>query len=130
MPLFARRYGDAKKYLEPMRTPWEGAEGLVYNLLCDAAELEGGGFYLDRLPQVKHLAGAFFSKGSFTQNTDAEVDAMMAHLEAWSSEGTRPALPMGGSAEEAAAAEAAAARLVPLKASTKEIELESFMGRW
>jgi dehydrogenase/reductase SDR family protein 12 len=41
-------YGDNKKYLQPLRTTWEGAEGIVYLLVVDAPKIEGGAFYLDR----------------------------------------------------------------------------------
>ena len=41
-------YGANKKYLEPLRSLWEGAEGIVYLLVEDAAKLEGGALYLDR----------------------------------------------------------------------------------
>jgi dehydrogenase/reductase SDR family protein 12 len=43
--------------------------------------LESGEFYLDRKPQRKHIAGAFFTEGSYTKNTDQEVDTMMMKLE-------------------------------------------------
>jgi len=54
-------YGESKKYLEPMRTPWEGAEGIVWLCVAPSAMLQSGAFYLDRSPQVKHLAGPFFT---------------------------------------------------------------------
>ena len=43
--------------------------------------LKSGEFYLDRKPQRKHLAGAFFSEGSYTKNTEAEVDDLVAKLQ-------------------------------------------------
>ena len=43
-------------------------------------KLESGAFYLDRRPQVKHLAGPFFSEGSFTKNTVEEIEQMMKKL--------------------------------------------------
>lgn len=70
-------YGDQSKWLDPMREPWEGAEGVCWLCVAAAKEIEGGAFYLDRLPQVKHIAGPFFTEGSFTQNTAAEIDAML-----------------------------------------------------
>jgi len=73
-------YGDMKKYLEPMRSPWEGAEGISWLIGADKSKLEGGAFYLDRKPQRKHLAGAFFSEGSYTKNTRAEIDDMLKKL--------------------------------------------------
>jgi dehydrogenase/reductase SDR family protein 12 len=44
-------------------------------------KVEGGAFYLDRTPQRKHIAGAFMTDGSFTKNTEQEVDEMMKNLE-------------------------------------------------
>lgn len=73
-------YGSAAKYLEPMRTTWEGAEGLCWLAAAPAARLTGGAFYLDRLPQRQHIAGPFMTDGTFTKNTEEEVDAMMKHL--------------------------------------------------
>lgn len=48
--------------------------------VCASKEIEGGAFYLDRAPRVKHIAGAFFSEGSFTKNTEAEVDRLVGEL--------------------------------------------------
>mmetsp|Transcript_20295 Transcript_20295/g.24265 ORF Transcript_20295/g.24265 Transcript_20295/m.24265 type:complete len:339 (-) Transcript_20295:243-1259(-) len=76
----SKAYGDQKKYLEPMRTPWQGAEGIAWLCATPGDQLEGGAFYLDRKPQRKHLAGPFFSEGSFTKNTEGEVDVMMDSL--------------------------------------------------
>lgn len=73
-------YGENKKYLEPFRSPWEGAEGMAWMMGTDKSNLKSGEFYLDRKPQQKHLAGALFSEGSYTKNTDAEVDEMMKKL--------------------------------------------------
>jgi dehydrogenase/reductase SDR family protein 12 len=50
-------YGAQKSYLEPLRTTWQGAEGIIWLCVADAESLEGGAFYLDRSPQVKHIAG-------------------------------------------------------------------------
>eukprot|EP00240_Pyramimonas_obovata_P005529 CAMPEP_0118953750 /NCGR_PEP_ID=MMETSP1169-20130426/57110_1 /TAXON_ID=36882 /ORGANISM="Pyramimonas obovata, Strain CCMP722" /LENGTH=328 /DNA_ID=CAMNT_0006901283 /DNA_START=81 /DNA_END=1064 /DNA_ORIENTATION=- len=82
-PGVAAAYGDKKKYLEPMRSMYQGSEGISWLCATPGAELESGAFYLDRSPQRKHLSGMFFSDGSFTKNTDAEVDAMMQKLEEW-----------------------------------------------
>jgi len=43
-------------------------------------ELQSGAFYLDRTPQAKHVAGPFFTEGSYTKNSEADVDDMMEHL--------------------------------------------------
>jgi len=124
-PAVDAAYGDLKKYLEPMRSPWEGAEGIAWLCVAEQEQLTAGAFYLDRKEEPKHLAGPFFTEGSFTKNTAAEVDEMMASLQQWSSRGTRPS-------EAAAAAEAAeaAARLLPLRESSAPIDIPSFMGRW
>mmetsp|Transcript_4782 Transcript_4782/g.8912 ORF Transcript_4782/g.8912 Transcript_4782/m.8912 type:complete len:427 (+) Transcript_4782:22-1302(+) len=74
-------YGSQAKYLEPMRTMWEGAEGICWLTATSKTNLQGGEFYLDRRPQRKHIAGPFMSDGSFTKNTEKEVDEMMKKLE-------------------------------------------------
>ena len=43
-------------------------------------KIESGAFYLDRKAQKKHVAGPFFSEGSYTKNTEEEVNEMMAKL--------------------------------------------------
>ncbi|KAL7526029.1 hypothetical protein ACHAXR_002448 [Thalassiosira sp. AJA248-18] len=73
-------YGSAAKVLEPMRTPWEGSEGICWLTATPKKNLESGAFYLDREPRRKHIAGPFMTDGSFTKNTDDEVDAMMKNL--------------------------------------------------
>lgn len=88
-PAVEAAYGDSKKYLEPMRNAWEGAEGIVWLCLAPAEQLESGAFYLDRQPQVKHLAGMFFSEGSYTKNTNEQVGTMMKNLDDWAN-GRRP----------------------------------------
>jgi len=73
-------YGDSKKYLEPMRSIWEGAEGITWLMSTDSKNIESGQFYLDRTPQRKHVAGAFMTDGSFTKNTETEIDEMIENL--------------------------------------------------
>jgi dehydrogenase/reductase SDR family protein 12 len=46
-------YGESKRYLEPLRTLWEGSEGIMWLCVAPAEQLEGGAFYLDRSPQVR-----------------------------------------------------------------------------
>jgi len=72
-------FGDEKKYLEPMRNTWEGAEGLTW-LMGREEGLENGALYLDRETQVKHMAGPFFSEGRFTKNSEGEVRDFMENL--------------------------------------------------
>mmetsp|Transcript_6719 Transcript_6719/g.19413 ORF Transcript_6719/g.19413 Transcript_6719/m.19413 type:complete len:254 (-) Transcript_6719:1113-1874(-) len=75
-PAVDMAYGDNKKYLEPMRTTWQGAEGIAWLMGAKGSELENGAFYLDRSTQRKHLGPVT----SFTKNTEKEVEAMMANL--------------------------------------------------
>jgi len=119
-PAVDAAYGDMKRYLEPMRTPWQGADGIAWLCAVDAAALQSGAFYLDRKVGPKHIAGPFFTQGTYTKNTRAEVDAMMLRLDEWST-GRRPA------AE--AEAEALALRS-PLKESASPVDVARFMGRW
>lgn len=71
---------DTKQYLKPLRNSWEGAEGAAWLAFADADEVKSGELYLDRKIQQKHLAGAFFSEGSYTKNTEEEVDEFMENL--------------------------------------------------
>mmetsp|Transcript_31840 Transcript_31840/g.82466 ORF Transcript_31840/g.82466 Transcript_31840/m.82466 type:complete len:268 (-) Transcript_31840:102-905(-) len=73
-------FGDQSKWLQPMRTPWQGAEGMCWMMIADSKELEAGAFYLDRAPQTKHIAGPFFSEGSYTKNAPKDVSDMMGKL--------------------------------------------------
>lgn len=73
-------YGENKKYLEPMREPWQGAEGIAWLIATKKENLESGSLYLDRAVQKKHLAGPFFTEGGFTKNTDAEVKAFLENM--------------------------------------------------
>lgn len=69
-------YGENKKYLEPMRTTWEGAEGISWLMGAKGSDLISGAFYLDRGPQRKHLGPVT----SYTKNTEKDVEDMMANL--------------------------------------------------
>ena len=73
-------FGDDAKYLKPMRNTWEGAEGISWLIGVEKEKIESGAFYLDRKAQKKHVAGPFFSEGSYTKNTEEEVNEMMAKL--------------------------------------------------
>lgn len=88
-PAVDAAYGDAKKYLEPLRSPWEGAEGIAWLCVAPVEKIESGAFYLDRRAQVKHMAGMFYSEGSHTKNSPDEIDAMMRGLDDWAN-GRRP----------------------------------------
>lgn len=74
-------YGDLKKWLEPLRDPWEGTEGIAWLTSAPKERLESGAFYLDRVPQRKHLAGPFFTEGTRTKNTPEQIQEMMQKLE-------------------------------------------------
>lgn len=108
-------YGSSQSYLQPLRNLWQGAEGIIWLLVAEAAKLESGAFYLDREPQVKHMAGPFFTEGSATKNSPGEVADMMRLLEDWAN-GRRD------SATQVAAK--------PLKAMERKIEVPKFMGKW
>jgi dehydrogenase/reductase SDR family protein 12 len=73
-------FGDNKKYLEPLRSQWQGAEGIAWLMGAEKSEIENGQFYLDRTPQVKHISGPFFTEGSFTKNTEQDVDELLENL--------------------------------------------------
>eukprot|EP00980_Cylindrotheca_fusiformis_P023822 scaffold11032_cov122-Cylindrotheca_fusiformis.AAC.23 len=79
-PAVDAAYGDKAKYLQPMRTTWEGAEGISWLTAAEPSKLQGGEFYLDRKPQPKHLAGPFMTEGSYTKNSQEEIDEMMKNL--------------------------------------------------
>jgi len=72
-------FGDSKKYLEPMRNVWQGAEGIAWLIGTD--KIENGQFYLDRNIEKKHIAGPFMSEGSFTKNKASDIDNMMSKLQ-------------------------------------------------
>eukprot|EP00438_Fugacium_kawagutii_P007207 Skav214304 [mRNA] locus=scaffold4614:94925:110792:- [translate_table: standard] len=83
------RQTGGQSWLQPLRNLWQGAEGIIWHLagrwllLAEASKLESGAFYLDREPQVKHMAGGpFFTEGSATKNSPGEVADMMRLLEA------------------------------------------------
>eukprot|EP00927_Polykrikos_kofoidii_P056351 TRINITY_DN50492_c0_g1_i1.p1 TRINITY_DN50492_c0_g1~~TRINITY_DN50492_c0_g1_i1.p1 ORF type:complete len:330 (-),score=47.22 TRINITY_DN50492_c0_g1_i1:146-1135(-) len=73
-------YGARKSYLQPLRSLWEGSEGIIWLCATSQTDLQNGAFYLDRSPQETRLVGWMFN--SFTQNTPEEKQAMMASLQA------------------------------------------------
>eukprot|EP00820_Chromera_velia_P012882 Cvel_23560.t2-p1 / transcript=Cvel_23560.t2 / gene=Cvel_23560 / organism=Chromera_velia_CCMP2878 / gene_product=Dehydrogenase/reductase SDR family member 12, putative / transcript_product=Dehydrogenase/reductase SDR family member 12, putative / location=Cvel_scaffold2441:25932-27503(+) / protein_length=524 / sequence_SO=supercontig / SO=protein_coding / is_pseudo=false len=118
-----KAYGAKKSYLEPLRTLWQGSEGIVWLCVVPSDQLEGGGFYLDRTPRRKHLGGAFFTEGSFTKNSESEVAEMMERLERWSSKETRPDVSWSIQADQTGLDKP----LLPLETS---VDLSKFAGRW
>merc|ERR1712232_1393403 len=77
-PAVDQAYGSQKKYLEPMRNAWEGAEGICWLLSTKRSNLEGGAFYLDRMPRKKHVGSNSIVS---TKNTSKEVDEMILNLQ-------------------------------------------------
>lgn len=73
-------FGDNKKYLEPLRSTWQGAEGVAWLMQVDRNEVVNGALYLDRSPQKKHIAGPFMTEGTYTKNKPSDVDEMMQKL--------------------------------------------------
>lgn len=121
-PAVDAAYGKDKKYLEPMRDTWQGADGIVWLCVAPEDEIESGAFYLDRTPRVKHMAGPFFSEGTFTKNSRKEIDAMMAGLDDWSS-GRGPTADSGASAATPDTGK-------KLRELERAIDIKAFMGRW
>jgi dehydrogenase/reductase SDR family protein 12 len=120
---------DSKHLLEPLRSAWEGAEGMCWLLAAPASALQSGALYLDRSPQKKHIAGWFWTEGSRTKNSPDEVAMMMANLERFVREDTsdvwRPSL-------ERTAAKLACRAATPRLSAPEEPQLDlfRFMGRW
>jgi dehydrogenase/reductase SDR family protein 12 len=73
-------FGSRKSMLDPMRTLWQGTEGIAWLASAPGTELRSGEFYLDRAVAPQHMAGPFFSEGSHTKNSEAEVDELMRRL--------------------------------------------------
>ncbi|CAD7962407.1 unnamed protein product [Amoebophrya sp. A25] len=74
-------YGSQAKWLEPMRTAYEGARGICWLLLPEATrDLDNGCFYLDCVSQEKHLSG-FLGGADQTQNSESEIREFMQGLE-------------------------------------------------
>lgn len=116
-----------KSLLEPMRTPWQGAEGIAWLCVADNLAIDSGSFYLDRKPQVKHLAGPFFTEGTFTKNSVSEVDVMMQQLHSWSHGGVpvptpqataSPTISTTTTADDDAAQDDATPTITPITTST------------
>jgi dehydrogenase/reductase SDR family protein 12 len=121
-PAVEEAYGSAKKWLEPLRTPWQGSEGIAWLCVAPASQLESGAFYLDRKPQVKHMAGPFFTEGSFTKNSPSQIEDMIRQLGELSHEVLLP------SSTTLTTQPRASQGL--LEAMREPIELQRFMGRW
>ncbi len=128
-------FGSKKSWLEPLRTLWQGAEGLCWLLVVDANKIVPGAFYLDREPQPKHIAGLFCTVGSATKNTPAQTEMLFENLSRWASPrapGTEGApLPVWRPTVERTAAKIQALLTNPsCPASSKPIDLKQFMCKW
>ena len=64
------------------------AAGICWLAATPGQTLESGAFYLDREPQVKHIAGPFMTEGSRTKNSPDEVAELMTFLREASSGGS------------------------------------------
>lgn len=118
---------DEQKYLQPLRTPWEGAEGIAWLHVVDDKQIENGAFYLDRTPQSKHFSGIFMTEGSYTKNSDYEIDQMMCNLDRYC-QGSKGNvwIPSKEKIDENLNA-----RNTPLSATTSiNVDLDRFITRW
>jgi dehydrogenase/reductase SDR family protein 12 len=79
-PAVDEAFGDMKKYLHPLREPWQGAEGVAWLVGTKREKIQSGEFYLDRKTQPKHMAGPFFTEGRYTKNSKSDVDDLMENL--------------------------------------------------
>lgn len=73
--------GFVSAFQRSLRNLAQGADTIVWLLLCDAAALQPGAFYFDRAPNAKHLAFGG------TKYTSEQVDALWERLQAMCSSG-------------------------------------------
>jgi hypothetical protein len=93
-PGVASAYGrTGKVLLSPLRTPYQGAEGIAWLCAAPKQKLQPGALYLDRQVQPFHLPGGYLLNrgGHATKNTDGEVEELMTSLEAKTAETCRRA---------------------------------------
>jgi len=121
---------DVKKSLEPLRSPWEGVEGMAWLLAAPAEELKSGEFYLDRQPQPKNISGLFWTEGGATRNTDDEIAMMMANLERFTNKEDPLWDVWRPTPERTKAKLESRTASRKLTASETPIEIERFMGKW
>jgi len=119
---------DMSKYFEPWRNTWEGVEGMVWLLSCPVDQIESGELYLDRKPQSQHMAGPFFTEGSYTKNTTAEVDVMMQKLESWANGGIPSPEELKATSDAVDAGRVAAK--AKCQAMDRKLDIQKFMGKW
>jgi dehydrogenase/reductase SDR family protein 12 len=65
-------YGDSQSWLSPLRSMWQGTEGIAWLCCTPQAEIKSGSLYLDRSPQETDL----FTK----PHTEQEVDYLVEQL--------------------------------------------------
>jgi len=119
---------DLSKWFEPWRSTWEGVEGMAWLLCCPSEQIQSGEFYLDRTPQVQHMSGPFFTEGSHSKNSTAEVDALMEKLESWANGGLPTAEQLVATSEAVdAGIESLKGKCQPME---RKIDVQKFMGKW
>ena len=121
---------ETKHLLEPMRTAWEGAEGMCWLLATDSKAIESGAFYLDRTPQKKHIAGFFWTEGDRTKNSKDEVAMMMLNLERFINKDD-PLYDVWHPTPERTLAKLESRSSMPKLVATKDpIDMAKFMTKW
>jgi dehydrogenase/reductase SDR family protein 12 len=119
---------DLSKWFEPWRSLWEGVEGMAWLLCGPPDQIQSGELYLDRTVQVQHMAGPFFSEGSHTKNTSADIDEMMQKLESWANGGIPSPERLKAISEAVVAGNAAAKG--KCQAMDRKLDIQRFMGKW
>lgn len=80
-PALAEAFGEKTlNMLKPLRTPWEGAEGITWLVSTDGSNIQSGELYLDRQIETKHMSGFFGKEGTYTKNTPQEINELMKQL--------------------------------------------------
>lgn len=121
-------YGDNTSHLEPMRTVQQGSNGIIWLLIVGASQLETGGFYLDRELCVKHMAGPFFSEGTYTKNSPDEVYDMMEQLSICCT--LNSAAELGDYVRLSEISRIIPRTSEPLRGCNTKINIDQFMGVW
>ncbi len=126
-------YGENKSYLQPLRTCWEGAEGICWLATVPSVKIHSGAFYLDRSTQPKHIAGAFWYEGTATKNTDEEMDMFYENLKRWASADAEKAMTkIWRPTLERINFKYKSREMYPksIPCTEKSFELEQFMKKW
>lgn len=81
-PALQDAYGSATQwFLSPLRSPAEGAEGMIWLAGAAGSDLESGAVYLDGRVEPKHLHKSTHSKQG---HVDAFLAELSAHEDQWS----------------------------------------------